>query len=417
MLRTSLRTGGVQLLSTSKRSLVRRPSVVLAAWCITRLPAYLLLDLRPTRNGDVMTYQGWLRFFVHGDFPVSDPRWQYPPGAAAVLSLPHLLPGSYIGSFFRLALVADLAITLVVLAMGINRGSWLGCWLWTLGLPILGSTPLGRFDVFPTLCAVIALSLAGTRFGLGFFGGLGATVKVWPVVVVFAARAGYGWRVLLGVVIGAGGLMGCYLIATTRSLGFIRNQAARGLEIESVGAVPFLWLHAIGLWHGVQVREYGAVDLVGAGIRPVSTALVGATVLALGLLAWWRWRSRWRLEQCVDAALVATMIAVTTSRVLSPQYLIWLLGVAACALASPRSSQRRAAAFLVVAVVFTLIDYPILYHQLRSFGLVAIAVVSLRDLALVAATCAGATGLWRASRGGPGAEQFPALPAAGCAAP
>jgi hypothetical protein len=108
------------------RRAVARPSartgliVTAAVWVITRVPMYLI-DTGRARDhrgalyvGDVMTYEKWLRFFAGGRFPAGDPSWQYPPGAAAVLSVPHLLPGHYLISFLWVELLCDLVIAVVL---------------------------------------------------------------------------------------------------------------------------------------------------------------------------------------------------------------------------------------------------------------------------------------------------------------
>jgi hypothetical protein len=50
-----------------------------------------------------------------------------------------------------------------------------------------------------------------------------------------------------------------------------------------------------------------------------------------------------------DAALAAVLLFTATSRVISPQYLIWLIGLAAVCLTVRRTTQRPVAALLLLA--------------------------------------------------------------------
>ncbi|HUK70137.1 MAG TPA: glycosyltransferase family 87 protein [Streptosporangiaceae bacterium] len=403
---------GVAMAATAAlRRAVARPSaysgviVAAAAWIVTRIPMYQIDTgglhdrWRLLYLGDIWTYRAWLRFFAAGGFPSADPRWQYPPGAAAVLTLPHLLPDGYTLSFLRVALLCDLAVTVVLARMAIKRGSWLGCWCWVAGIPLLGPVALGRFDVAATLFAVLALYVADSPWGLGAFGGLGAVVKVWPMVVLVGVRPRQATRAVTAAIATAGVVVGGYLAFTRGSLSFLANQGSRGLEIESVGAQPFLVLRKLGMWHGHIKWQYGSFQIVGPGVGIAADVMLGSTLLALIALGWWRWRMSWRPEVVGDAALVATLLVVTTSRVLSVQYMIWLIGIAACALAFPRTSQRPVALLLMIAVGLTQAEYPFLFNDanLLSFGTEAIVVVAVRDAVLLTATCLAFVRLWRST--------------------
>jgi Glycosyltransferase family 87 len=391
------------------RRAVERPSapagaaVAALAWVLTRVPMYLLdtgairSRWRPFYIGDVVqTYANWLGLFAHGRFPRADPRWQYPPGAAAILNLPRLLPGSYLDSFLRVELLCDLLITILLVHMAMRRGSWLGCWCWLAGIPLLGPVALGRFDLFATLLAVAAVYLADSAWGLGAFAGLGAVVKVWPALVLFGVRPGNGRKAVTAAIATVGAVVVGYLAFTKDSLSFLANQDARGLEVESIPAQPFTVLRALGIWHGRVLLRDGAYQVVGPGVGVATDLTLVSMVAALAILVWWRLRMSWRPEVTGDAALTATLLIVATSRVISVQYMIWLIGMAACALAFPRTSQRPVAAGLLVAAGLTQVEYPFFFHAFRAYGAAAgTAVVAARDALLLALAVAAIVRLWR----------------------
>lgn len=381
-------------------------AVAALAWVLTRVPMYLIdagvIHDRWRRFyiGDVVqTYVNWLVLFAHGRFPQADARWQYPPGAAAILSLPQHLPGSYLGSFLRVELLCDLLITVLLVHMAIRRGSWLGCWCWLAGIALIGPVALGRFDMFATLLAVAALYFAGSPWSLGALAGLGAVVKVWPALVLFGVPPRSGRKAVTAAIATAGAVIAGYLAFTSGSLSFLANQDSRGLEVESVAAQPFTLLRTLGIWHGHVVWRYGTYQLVGPGVGVMAGLTLAAMLAALAALAWWRWRMCWRPEVAGDAALTATLLMVTTSRVISVQYMIWLIGMAGCALTFPRSSQRPAGLGLLAVAGLTQVEYPFLFHDFRAYGAAAgTVVVAVRDALLLALAVLAFVRLWRSTR-------------------
>jgi Glycosyltransferase family 87 len=403
---------GVPGAAVRVRRAIERPSapagvaVAALAWVLTRAPMYLIDagvihdHWRRFYVGDVVqTYEDWLRLFAHGRFPHADPRWQYPPGAEAILSLPRLLPGSYLGSFLLIELLCDLLITVLLVHMAIRRGSWLGCWCWLAGIALLGPVAFGRFDMFATLLAVAALYLAGSPWSLGALAGLGAVVKVWPALVLFGVPPRSGRKAVAAAMASAGAVIAGYLAFTSGSLSFLANQDSRGIEVESIAAQPFTLLRTLGLWHGHVVWRYGAYQLVGPGVGVMADLALASMLLALAALAWWRWRMCWRPEAVGDAALTATLLLVATSRVISVQYMIWLIGMAGCALAFPRTSQRPVALGLLAVAGLTQVEYPFLFHDFRAYGAAAgTVVVAVRDALLLALAVLAFVRLWRSTR-------------------
>jgi len=108
-----------------------------------------------------------------------------------------------------------------------------------------------------------------------------------------------------------------------------------------------------------------------------------------------------------DAAFTVVLLLVLTSRVLSPQYLVWLLGLAAVVLAVPRgeSSQRPAAWLVLLAGLLTGIMYPWLEQDYSWTGtLPGTLVLTARNLVLLAAAVVSCARLWRSTSPSAAAE-------------
>ena len=385
-----------------------RPALLLpAAWLTTRALMLWLLahDTLPLLGGGGVAREVW-RLYAHwygvlttGAFPAHDPLWQYPPGAGPVLLSPALLPGlTYFQAFVGLTLLADAAITYALARAGARPGrSPHGAALWTGGLPLLLHVPLARYDVQVTALAVLALlTLPHSTRACGAFAALGALVKVWPVLVLLgvergrATRSAWRWAALTGTA-----ALALLLARFDNPLAFLRQQGGRGVQIESLGGTALALATHAGR-PGTVRYQYGALEYTGPYVSLIAHASLVATAVAGGLLLWWRVRARrWTPATPYDAALTAVLLFTVTSRVISPQYLVWLLGLAAVCLTSRHTAQRPVAALIVAATAVSAVVYPVLYAEVEAATWTGCALMLLRNALLVTAATLSFTRLWR----------------------
>jgi Glycosyltransferase family 87 len=373
------------------------PSPVLwVVWLATRTALYLLATA-PGGDGDVGIYQRWYTCcFSHGTLPVADPMWQYPPGAALVLWLPGRLPGSYVDNFVFLAIGCDLAITLMLCLSARRGGSLAGAWYWVCGMPLLGAVTVVRFDVVPVALSVAALCVTGRGSVRGALIGAGAAVKVWPVALLAGMAPGQ-WR--RGVADAAAVLAAVCAIFASGTASFLAHQNARGVEIESVAATPFMIWRPAG-WHGTVVYRFGAWQLSGGYVALAQDASrLGLVLTAAAAIGWQlliaSGRARWRPEFAADAPLAATLLFLVASPVLSPQYLLWLTGLAAACLATGRTTQRPVALAVLAAAGLTQVIFPIGWHSLLDGSDAVTGVLAARNVLLAVAA---ALSCWRILR-------------------
>jgi hypothetical protein len=383
-------------------------------WAATRLVLLLWVFKvyvfpGPDVTSDVsVIYQGWYDVLRHGSFPRTDVTWQYPPAAALAILSPGLLPFlDYPSAFFVLACAADLAVLVLLLRAGRRPGRTpRGAWVWVAGVPLLGPTVYARYDVMVTAVAVAAL-LAGLRRLrlMGVLTGFGALLKGWPVLLLAGAARRRSWAAAGATAAGIGALAALVLPG---AFAFLTFQRDRGTEVESLGALVFHVARHFG-WHGQVLLNYGSVEFLGPHVDLVSTVALALTGAAFGWLLLWRLAAR-RLaapHTLAEAAFTAVLMFVTTSRVISPQYLVWLVGVAAVCRCFPRSRMRLPVWLVLAAAFVTVLEFPVYFADVVASTPRGVALLVLRNGLLVAATVLAARRLWRSTVPRPPAVPLP----------
>jgi len=377
----------------------------LAVWGLTR--AVLLLCVfkvftvpGPDVTSDVsVIYRGWYEVLRAGSYPLDDVTWQYPPAAALAVLSPGLLPFlEYASAFFVLVLLCDALVLGLLVYAGSRPGMRnAGAWLWVAGVPLLGPTVYARYDLMVTAVAVAAL-LAGVRHPrvLGALAAFGTLLKVWPVLLLAGTARGRATRRSWS----AAGVTAAVLVlvsaaALPGAFAFLTFQRDRGLEIESLGALVFHVARQFG-WEGHVELRYGSMEFSGPHVALVSTLALALSVLAFGWLLLWRLRARtFAVHTPADAAFTAVLLFTVTSRVISPQYMVWPLGVAAVCLAFRGSRTALPACLVLLATGVTLLEFPLGFaHVVASDG-EGVALMAVRNGLLVAATLIAARRLWR----------------------
>lgn len=377
----------------------------LATWILTRAALLLCVFKVFTVPGPDVTidvsviYHGWFEVLRAGSYPQDDVTWQYPPGAALAVLSPALLPFlEYPSAFFVLVLVCDaLVLLLLVYASGRPGTRAAGAWVWVAGVPLLGPTVYARYDLMVTAVAVAAL-LAGVRHPrvLGALAAFGALMKVWPVLLLVGSARGRATRLSWpAAAVTAGGLLLVAAVALPGAFAFLTFQRDRGLEVESLGALVFHLARQSGWEGGVELR-YGSLEFTGPHVGLVSTLALGLSVLAFGWLLVWRLRARtFAVHTPADAAFTAVLLFTTTSRVISPQYMVWLVGLAAVCLVFRGSRMAPPACLVLVATGVTLLEFPLGFAHVVASDAEGVTLLAVRNALLVAATVGAGRRLWR----------------------
>jgi hypothetical protein len=385
------------------------PNVVAAAFVAVALfvGTWTLLHVgfyRHTQIIDTPVYQRYGNEIAHGKVPYRDFELEYPPGALPTFALPGLVshgghdqdvkPGfrrTFETLMWMFGAIALLAMAVVLRVTG--GAVWTPLLFAALAPLALGSVILSRFDLWPAaLVAAATAAVVAERFRMGHvLLGVGAAAKFYPAVLLPLAAA-YAWKrrgrreALLCIASSVGAAAVIFLPFVALSPGGVWHsisvQLGRPLQVESLGASLLLAAHhAFGV--GVTGEtSHGSQNLAGTGADVVGAI---STVVQAAALVWiWVAFARGRATAAAFVAACAAAICafVALGKVLSPQFLIWLIPVV------PLVRGRRglwASALLLGALVLTQIWFPFRYFRLALHFEAGLSWVLLaRDLTLVA---------------------------------
>lgn len=338
---------------------------------------------------DLFVYQRYAEGVLDGARPYAQLGFEYPPLALAPMVFPDLGRPDAAGfelRFGALMLLAALAVQALAGALGGRRAAWL-----CVTLPLLAGALLRtRFDLVPVallLGGLVLVLRARPAAGMAVLG-VGTATKLFPalaagLVLVWLVAAGRRTEAVRGtaafvLVVAAA----CLPFAGDGFLDQFRFHLDRPVQIESTPA-SVVW--AVGgseiTGHPVRPDRFKSNGLEGgaAGAVTLGFALLLALTLGViaGLLA--RVRGAVALQRAVLAALLAF---VALGKVLSPQYLIWLLPLAALAWAR---GDRAVPALVAAAAVLTEAYFPRDYFELVAGDDGTFALVAARNLLLLAA--------------------------------
>jgi hypothetical protein len=384
-------------------------AVFVGTWALLHVGFY-----RHNQIVDTPVYQRYGNEIAHGKVPYRDFDLEYPPGALPMFALPGLAdPGhdQHVTPAFRrtfetlMWMCGAVALLAVALTLRQLRASpWVPLLVAAVAPLALGSVILSRFDLWPAALAAAATALlvsGRVRAGHALLG-LGAAAKFYPAVLLPLAVASTWKRrgrrealvcLAFALCVLAVVFLPFLVLAPGGVWQSVSTQLGRPLQVESLGAALLLVGHHVfgfGLSgetsHGSQNLDGAAADALG-----VVSTVVQAAVLV------WIWTAFAR-GPASTAALVRSSAAavcafIAFGKVLSPQFLIWLIPVV------PLVRGRRgglAAALLLASLVLTQIWFPFRYFRLAlDFETGLSWMLLARDLVLVALALLLATSLRR----------------------
>jgi hypothetical protein len=197
-------------------------------------------------------------------------------------------------------------------------------------------TLVGRFDLVPSLVVLAAVVLAERRRWRPAYVvlALGVLLKLYPVFLLplfvidqrrhAGGRGFIGPPAIFGLVVGAG-FAAAAIVAPGGWLSPFRYALQRPVEIESVPATLLWVVSGFGV-PGRLEHSYNSLNLIAAGSGIVAAA--SGVALVVGCLIVYRRHATGDLG-LRGACLACLCLVVATNKVLSAQYLIWMLPLVA----------------------------------------------------------------------------------------
>jgi hypothetical protein len=381
------------------------------------------------RVNDLFVYRMFAEPVLSGGLPYRDVAFEYPPLAAPAIALPGLAGTGEETFKWAFALWTLAAAAAVVLLCGaLARAATDGAsgrsaaedgasparraMLAAALMPLLcGALVRTHFDLLPAglvLAGLLLLCRERPRAGLAVLG-VGVVTKAFPLVAVPVAlawllargRRREAWQgalacaAVIAVVAGA-----AIAVAPDGAFDAVRYHVDRPVQIESSPALVLLGLDAVGAGEATSVsshRSDGLIHPAADAVTPLFvTLLVTFVALLCVLVAGGRrgWQAApnargpgaegdeggaGHARELAVASLAACTAFALFGKVLSPQFVIWVLPLGALAFAWRMHALAGAVA---LAAVLTQIEFPGHYFDVVAREPAAIGLVVARNLVL-----------------------------------
>lgn len=399
--------GGRSLLTQRQRLLLGAVALGMTLWAVWRDTTFL----QTMPIDDIVAYQCYAEGFWHGAqasviapatkqcsaaryrFWLTPPQQfrsfprEYPPVAIAVFSLPLLIPWLT----YRPAYIDTMAILLLIAILWL---AWRAPPHVAIALPtyvlLAGwATALARFDLVPSLCvlaSLVCLRQSAPRWATAWLA-LAVLLKlfavvVFPVLLIAEYRRCGRWRGDLLLLFAGSTGVGLLVSLAVNPQGISAILSYNALRPPQIESLPGSLLWVTGLLGAVRhvVLSYHSLNVVGTWQNVLSSAFTLFLLLALPLTYWRQWKGWDSMERGYVLSLLVILVG---SKLLSPQYMLWLLPVVAYA----EGIRLR---WIVVAYL-TVVIYPNAYQlstnmvSLPSYPLFMWAIVG-RNAVLVGIT-------------------------------
>lgn len=376
-----------------------------ALWASTALVHLWLVfeaQLNPQTSpfNDVNLYGYWVDQVNAGQglLGVSEP-WVYP-----FLAFVPMVLAKWFGSGFGVltgwvllvGILHVVALSAVVDWGRASKPAFKAVGFYLIYLVLLGPVAIGRIDAiaaFLALLGVVQIQRNRAKLAMVLFT-FGAWIKIWPVAAALAlfASARSKLKFVVAAVATSVALLvlGLLLGGNEKLLSFVSMQGDRGLQVESVLATFWVWAAKFSVpGAGIYFDNQLVTNQVSGDwttevawlLGPVMSFALGITVF-LGLRAYRAGAEKKHLF--VATFLTATLDLIVFNKVGSPQFELWLAVPLMAGVLFGLPKWRLPVTIGLAIALLTNLLYPIFYMDLMMLGWLGIAILTLRNVLLVA---------------------------------
>jgi uncharacterized membrane protein len=381
-----------------------QPGWQLALFVAAHLIIFIVIfhTIYKTPYSAVVVYFNYASQVLDGNLPYRDFSMEYPPFALVFFLIPRLFASTwqgFSGAFQTEVLIFDLISLFIIylIARRLGKAPWKLLTVYTLAFLAMGPIIGQQFDIFPAVLTLLSLYFfwRGHHKISWALLALGTMTKLYPVVIapvyVFYYLRNRQYHnlattlatfILICLII----LAPLLIISPESIQNLIVYHGQRGLQIESTYSALVMILSKLGLTNAATIFNYGSWNLSGS----LADFLARASTVILGLLlllAYWFIYSQIKpgksqFTRLGAYAILLISITLFASKILSPQYIIWLVPLVP--LVFNRFRYSICAVFIAIGAA-TYIIFPYNYLEMIKYNdhVGLIVVLFLRDILLI----------------------------------
>lgn len=333
--------------------------------------------------GDVVHFASVTAPVSLDHLPYRDYLWEFPPLSLVPVLAAHVGGPVYAGVFTAMMIALEYGSLEILRRAFPERGGMIARW-WHLSVLPLAALTWFRLDFLAVIFTTAGVAALVRRRPAGRWVVLGFAAKLWPAVLVVGLCLQRRMREAVVAAAGCAALVALWWSWAPAGMAtFLAYRRGGGLQVEST-------LGALRMLLGGRPTVVSGAWVIGDGgwgwVDPAGLVLV--CIATVAVLVWGTRRTLDPIRVC--GAL--TVLLLLSSRILSPQYLVWMAPFAV--LIAARGDRLCGAAFAVSSwlTLVVMLNYDALLLGGTKVGLVLVA----RNLALV---LLGVSMLRGASRG------------------
>jgi len=357
-------------------------------------------------EGDIQIYFNYAGNILRGLIPYRDFALEYPPGALPFFLLPRLFSGDVMrfrGFFMVEVMLVDLLGLLLVLFYCRKRGfsqAYQGlAGLFYTALPaVLGLISYQRFDLIPAVIVLAAVVLfdSGCRIPAWFMLGFGFAVKLYPVILtpVFLFKSYRDKTLKTDLLFGIPAAVlstallwvPLMIVSGNKFWFFLKYHGERGIQLESIYSTILLIARLFGYPISTEF-SYGSWNVVSTAspfLAKVSflvmLVILGAVLVhSIEIIK----RKNWEIEDLPRLSVLMIMGFIIGGKVLSPQYLLWVIPLIVIALPEKSRHRKKIWGSFIFLTLLSFVIYPVFYKSLIDLHLLPLVFLVIRNSLLV----------------------------------